>query len=131
MGATCSMLDKSRVMKQIYSKKYEWKPYICQIRWKKYHNVTNYVILLLSTTDSIGKFLPQMDQRLTSLVNSMWKNTQLVMVISKPNICCLLSSLNWKWIRNNRHCKFKNFRRGFILKLNPHEIAKSLCRLLI
>ena len=48
------MLDKSKVTKQIYSYKYEWKPYICPIRWIKYHNVTNYVTLLLSSTDSSG-----------------------------------------------------------------------------
>ena len=36
------MLDKSRVTKQIYS--YERKPYICQIRWIQYRNVTNYVL---------------------------------------------------------------------------------------
>ena len=32
------------------------KPYICPIRWIKYHNVTNYVTLLLLSTDSTQWF---------------------------------------------------------------------------
>ena len=47
-----SMLDKSRVTKQIYSYKYERKTYICPIRCIKYHNMTNYITLLSSSTDS-------------------------------------------------------------------------------
>ena len=32
---------------------YEWKPYICPIRWIKYHNVNNYLTLHLLSKDSL------------------------------------------------------------------------------
>ena len=39
--------------KQIYSQNYERKACICPIEWIKYNNLSNYVTLLLSRTDSI------------------------------------------------------------------------------